>query len=617
MNDTKLENSLKIVLFMFFFIGFLFFIYFISMLRYGFEFTDEGFHLTTMQYPDEDPSLFILTGFLYHPLYILLNGNVFLLRAINFILFICINTNLCRLFILKVTPKNAPPFNKIQLWFCSFLLSCGSLCYLIAYLPSPNYNILNFMSISIVGTGVLLICDGNNVINAKYYVWGWIICAIGVYLSFMARPYTCVALIFLVIIWSIASSNFSIKGLLTAATISFVLLLLTSFWIDGSPVAFVHRFLEGLKRDQLAQIHDVFIPIRFNLSVVLKLITAGLIATFIFLGLYTFIVCTIWERFSKRISLYLILTAMPGFLLYIIYYKSFWWFNFFEGFLILSPVLGIIISLFFNKNVKIGEGKKYLSLFCLFLLSNVAYGLGSTNSILITMSLASFFLLLALLALLSYFSSGKSFNIQLITISVTTLIISMAIVHTSLAHPYMQPWGIWDNNVKVSIQEGKGKLILSSLVSEYIKDLRKIAKDHGFKPGTPVIDLSGLAPGSIYVLGGYTPKNAWITSSAIGLADKTEYYRYLISTIPCEEIVNTWLLYDDLVYGISINPRILLESGLDIETDYNVVGSTSFPKWIRTGGYVVSHHYLIKPAKNPDETLAACYKARGNKAPLE
>ncbi|MDR2406341.1 MAG: hypothetical protein LBE27_08240 [Deltaproteobacteria bacterium] len=614
MDNTKLEYSLKVTLFIFFTIGMLFLVYFISMLRYGFDFTDEGFQVMMMQYPREDPSLHILTGFLYHPLYTILNGNIFLLRAINFIIFILINTNLCRLFILKLTPKEAPQLNKIQLWFCSFLLSFGSLCYFISYLPSPNYNILNFMSISIVGTGVLLICDGNNGINARSYVWGWVICAIGVYLSFMARPQTCVALILLVIIWSLISSNFSLKGLLIAASVSFVLLLITSFWIDGSPVKFVQRFLEAIKRERMSQMHEVFQPIRFYFSFVLNLLTLGLIVIFMFLGLYTLTICTIWERLSKRISLYLILAAIPIFLLYIIFYKSYWWFNFFEGFLILSPVLGIIISLYFNKNIKISEGKKLLPLFCLFFLSSVSFGLGSANTIFIMMSLASFFLLLALLTLLSYFSSGKSFNIQLIVISATTLIISMAIVHTSLAHPYRQPWWIWDNNAKISIQEGRGQLILSPLTSLYIEALRKIAIENGFKPGTPVIDLSGLIPGSIYVLDGYTPKNAWILA---GRNDRTDYFRYLISTIPCEEIVNTWLLQDDTVDAEPINPKILLESGLDIDTDYRIVGKVYFPKLFEYNAFYVGHHFLFKPTKNYDEALAACNKARGNKGQQE
>jgi hypothetical protein len=328
------------------------------------------------------------------------------------------------------------------------------------------------------------------------------------------------------------------------------------------------------------------------------------------LGIYTFIIDSVCERISKNISLYLILAGIPAFLIYIIVYKSFWWFNYFAGFLLLSPILGLCISLYINKNIKRSRLKLLYYLVVLFGILCVTYGLGSNNSIFMMMSFSSFFLVLALLALLGNFSSGKSFNIQLITVCATTLIISMGIVHTTFAFPFRQPAPLWDNDARTSIQENKGELILSKVMSDYVVGLRDIAKKNGFEPGFGVIDLSGNSIGSIYVLDSYTPKNAWI---AADLRDKTDYFRYVLSTIPCEEIIKAWLLFDDSVVAVTINPKILLESGLAIETDYIVVGSIPFARWFRFGNrYYISQYYLAKPIKNPDEALAACYNARKN-----
>jgi hypothetical protein len=186
--------------------------------------------------------------------------------------------------------------------------------------------------------------------------------------------------------------------------------------------------------------------------------------------------------------------------------------------------------------------------------------------------------------------------------------VSMTIVHISLANPYRQPLSLWDNYAKINIQTGRGELILSPLAAEYIEKLRSIAKSNGFEPGTPIIDLSGNVPGSLYVLDSYTPKNAWILS---GQNDRSEYFSYLLSTIPCEEITRAWLLDDDAMDVIPIEPKILLESGLNIGTDYSLEGMAPFPKWFLKERYFVSHHFLFKPALEPDVALAACYKARG------
>jgi hypothetical protein len=611
MNLVKLDNDQdKYTLMILSAIGIIFLVYFTSMLRYGFDFTDEGWHVMMMAHPKEDPSLHILTGFVYHPLYNLLNGNLFLLRAINFTIFILININLCRLFILYIAPQDAPKISKIKLWALALLLSCGSLSYFLSYLPSPNYNLLNFMSISIVGTGILII--GNNRQNAAPFMWGWVICAIGCYLSFMARPQTCVALILLVIVWSVASSYFKLNGLLAAAAVSFSLLLITSFWIDDSPAAFVQRFLEALKRETMSQSHQVFHPVVLDLALAYRITSPALLTAFLLLAFYVVILSTARERISSRISSYIILAALPAFFIFIMTYKSYWWFNYFAGYLILSPVIGLFISAFFNKNATITAGnKKLYFLSIIFFLFSVVYGLGSANSVFVMMSLSSFFLLLGSLTLLTCFTSSRCFYFQIFAISATNLIISMGIIHTTLARPYRQPYPIWDNNVTISIQDGKGQLILSPIVAGYITKIRAVAKSHGFEPGTPIIDLSALIPGTIYVLDGYTPKNLWI----IGGNDRTEFYKYLFSTMPCEEITKAWLLWDETLRKESINPTILLESGLDPESDYSVIGKVLFPKWFNVDGYYLAIHYLFKPAKNHDLLLTACYKARGISKP--
>jgi hypothetical protein len=603
--DYQLEKYQKYTILIFSLAALGYLLYFFSMLRYGFDFSDEGYHILTIQRPREDPALHVLTGFLYHPLYLLLNGNIYLLRAINYAIFLFINVNLCRLFIIKISPNGAKNISKIQLFALSFLLSFASLNQFIIYLSTPYYNILNFMAIAIVATGVLLIHD-NDIENNR--IIGWIISSVGVYLSFMAKPQTSIILILFVIIWSIISSKFSLKGLISAAIVSFMLLLITSFWIDGSPIAFIERFLEAIKRERLSGQHELFKPFIFSITSILNVLTIRLIFTALIICIYALIIDKIRDKYANRLSFYLIFAAIPGYFIYLIIYPSYKFFSYYGTFLILAPTTGLIVTELLEKKYNSIVNNKHFGFLCiLFCMFAVSYGLGSLNDISIMLALSSFFILLGILFLFAKFCPIESFQSRLTIIATFTFIISIAINHMSFAFPYRQRRPIWANNVKINIQEGSGELILPEFTAKYIDDLHKVAKTINLIPDTPMIDLSGRVPGALYILNSYTPKNSWIIG---GLNDRTKYVSYIFSTIPCEDITKTWLLIDDDVYGIPFDQAILQESGIVTTTDYKLVAAIKNPKYHTNNTVTYTNHYILKPIKNHDEAISSCLRAR-------
>jgi MFS family permease len=461
------------------------------------------------------------------------------------------------------------------------------------------------MAIGIVATGVLLIHD-NDIDNNR--IIGWIISSVGVYLSFMAKPQTSIALILLVIMWSIISSKFSWKGLISAAIVSFTLLLITTFWIDGSPIAFIERFLEAIKRESLADQHELITPFIFSISTILNILTIRLILTALLICIYALIIDKIRDKYSNRLAFYLIFAAIPGYFIYLIIYPSYKFYSYYGTFIILAPTTGLIITELFQKKYKSIVNNKHFGILCiLFGMFAISYGLGSSNDISIMLALSSFYILLGILFLFAKLCPIESFQSRLTIIASFTFIISIAINHMSFAFPYRQPRPIWANNVKINIQEGSGELILPQFIAKYIDDLHKVAKITNLIPDTPMIDLSGRLPGTLYVLNSFIPKSSWIIS---GINNRNKYASYIFSTIPCEDITKSWLLIDDDVYEIPFDPMILKESGIDANTDYELVAVIKNPKYHTDNTVTYSNHYILKPIKNHDDAISSCLKAR-------
>jgi hypothetical protein len=183
----------------------------------------------------------------------------------------------------------------------------------------------------------------------------------------------------------------------------------------------------------------------------------------------------------------------------------------------------------------------------------------------------------------------------------------MCVIHSSLANPYRQPIDLWSNDVEIEIQEDKSYLKLSDPLANYVIQLRKAAYNNGFSPNTPVIDLSGHVPGSVYILKGYTPNFPWIYSAYPGAE---AFHKRAFSTITCEEIARAWLIVDDKPMFHPISPHLLLESGIDIHSDFSLVGTATFYSSFANQGSHISEHFLLKPIRHTNDAIAACHKTR-------
>ncbi|MBX9766198.1 MAG: hypothetical protein K2X47_02915, partial [Bdellovibrionales bacterium] len=146
---------------------------------------------------------------------------------------------------------------------------------------------------------------------------------------------------------------------------------------------------------------------------------------------------------------------------------------------------------------------------------------------------------------------------------------------------------------------GGNSLYLSSDFQDYIASFRRIARENGFKPKTPVIDLTGRSPGTVYILGGTAPGAAWLLG---GYPGSQAFVRSALKFVSCQELASSWIITEpDLSYQVPSGT--LNHVGIDIEQGYLDLGTVTSP----TPPFNAQH--LLLP-KDPERTIEKCESAR-------
>ena len=121
----------------------------------------------------------------------------------------------------------------------------------------------------------------------------------------------------------------------------------------------------------------------------------------------------------------------------------------------------------------------------------------------------------------------------------------------------------------------------------------------GFKPNTPVIDLTGQYPGILYIIGAKAIGQPWMTGG-YSVAIK------ILSKVKCEEIATAWILYDPSSTA-QLSPEILQNFGLDLHKDYSQAAKFNPPMGVGGRNPNISHQQLLlKPTRPVPDVTKAC-----------
>ncbi|MDR1655982.1 MAG: hypothetical protein LBT47_00285 [Deltaproteobacteria bacterium] len=606
MPSTNFDRTQKIILSATTLIGVVFLGFMFKFFHHGFEFTDEGVILSVMERPREYPTFHLLTGFLFNPLYRLLDGDIALLRSFNFLIFFLLATNLSRLVLLKTKPAQTE-LKGPWLVTASMALAFGSLTIFLLWHPTPNYNLLNYMALMITASGLVELSDTKNDNNNKSapVSWGaWATIGLGGYLAFMAKPFTAGGLLFLVIVWAVWSGHFKPKGLLLAAVVAFGLLFISAIWIDSSPTAFIQRFLASVREEKLSGAHSVFTLVTFFWPFLWQNLSWELMVGFLVLFLLGFSL-GFTEKVKNIFKIFPVLfLAAVTFYFFVRYYPLLMWFNYLAGYLVWAPVLGTVTWVIKNRSASSVINRPLLVILSLF---SVAYGLGSNNSFFLTVSLASFFILLALTGLVGSLSNPGNYHFRVTALVSITVLLSAGVVITAWGHPYRQPPKLWSYSVMAPVRNGGRPLFFTPMVGRYLLTLHQLAASSGLAAGTPMVDLTGRAPGVLYAVQGYTPGAFWLNSLNPGA---NQYAHYMLAKIPCSQLVSSWVLWEKIPPIRPLDPAVLAPSGINFPDDFESVGSVRYTSEYGHGSPYSRLQYLLKPIKQFEPAVQACLASR-------
>ncbi|ASC64843.1 hypothetical protein B9P52_11240 [Achromobacter denitrificans] len=569
---------------------------------YGIDFTDEGFYLNWVSNPFIYESSTTQFGFVYHPLYVLLGGDIAALRRSNILITFVLAWGLVYALFKSLAPQ--PEESQIAMPVAAAGLATSAFVVFDSGLITPSYNSLALQALLLAGIGLLWA----NKNSTPASVSGWLMLAAGGWLSFMAKPSTALALVIGVIIYLLFSRKFTIRLVFLAAAIASFLLLMSALLIDGSVWGFVQRLRLGIEFNQfLGGGHSLMQILRiddFQLGESVEL------AAILVAGASFLVTCGVvtGKKLGLIISLLMSLVAfayiaaLVGGLIH-----QMDDFGRFQGMLILSVVGGIILSgLVLGrveeiKNITLSQW----ALIALFFVMPHIYAFGTNSNYWQGGSWAGIFWLLGGLGMLILIGRGRLNWTSTLSLSLVVQAVVATLLFTGLERPYRQPDPLSANQTVLKIGPSQSKLVLSADYAIYIEEATAVAKKAGFEPETPVIDLSGQSPGILYAMGAESIGQAWIIGGYPGSMKRAAA---ALGRVDCEKIASAWVLYEP-DGPRSISADLLSMQGVSFPSDYRLAGG-----WVSAagaGGYGERRkQYLYAPSRKP-ENVKSCREARG------
>ncbi|MDR1041411.1 MAG: hypothetical protein LBR80_14885 [Deltaproteobacteria bacterium] len=607
----------------------------VLLFRRGFDFSDEGSYLLAMARPQEYPTFHLLANFLYHPLYWCLGQDVTLLRTLWLAISFSAALALTRSFLKSAWSLQGSPPPSRALRYLSVSFASWSAAFLTIWLPTPNYNSLNFAAICLFAAGLLELVawpepsrtkpsadtagaypfrqEGNGSITAASQpgLRPLLLLALGVWLSFLGRPFTAPALI-LVAALAVTRAGRA-RQLVLPATLSFFLLIATALYADGSLLTFIDRFLEASRDATILGSHHP-----------MKLVTAAPEFTWAFLkGPFTPLFLSLWlcgfamapvrgeDSTRSLLSMLLPPTALIALIFTPFLLTLLGWPKAISGHHLWAPPCGAFVrELLTHRKEWHPVGRTGLAAAVLLVLPP-AYSLGSNNPLIIATSTAAFFPALGFTLLAARLAPIALLPKLLARLAWAGIFVAGGIVYCSAGQTYRQDMPLWLQISPVRIPTEGGVLLLSPEAAGFVAALQTGAEAAGFREGTPILDLSGRIPGAAYALGGFTPGTLW---NPAGYPGTQSMFARALDRMSCGEIASAWLIADMAPLLHPLDHRLLMAQGARVPDDYLIVARAWFPTSQGPNILLMREHRLLKPERPFEVAEETCHSARAARA---
>jgi hypothetical protein len=562
----------------------------------GLDFTDEGFYLNSIEFPDEGAAHVSNFGPTYGAVTAFLGGEIVHLRWFNLI-----TTLMAALiFANSLTRYVTARLGTISRWARACSLMSVAVPVVAAFTSghlTPNYNSLTIVGLLLIAAGFIDACSRpQGVLSHGVAV---LLVGLGGALTFLGKPSSALVAALVVGVGMATLGRkqrlIGIEAMLVATAGTFG----ASYLLTQHPTGLLDRVFDGMSRAPLLGAgHDlasmlspaVWVP-RLDLPWLLLtalLAIAGFAWARLLMGHYP----SSQRRALLVIALVVAAVAPLVMQLHLLSYN-----NNHRELLVLGPALGVAAG---ARSTPVGRGETWGVAAVLTLLP-FALSFGSNNNYWHVASLLLVFWFMAGVVIGTGGSGTERSSMQVILAgAVPALVITLLALSSWVSDPFRQPVALFSQDTTIDLGRG-GSLSMAKDYATAIGNLQRDAVAEGFRPGTPVIDLTGSMPGMIYALEGRPVGSPWIIGGYPGSRKVAEL---TLAQARCEDLASAWLLLEEDGER-SIDASVLSTLGATIE-GWDTASTTEISSVPDHTRYIS----LLSPVGSSTERTNQCLAAR-------
>lgn len=534
----------------------------------GLDLTDEGMYLNWMTTPWEWPWASTQFAFIYHPLWMLFEQDLAAMRRASVLILLLTAVGFfAAVFRRAFGWGRGPAIGAGALLAPTVLLAVGSQSVFF----TPSYNLLGMMGLLISGAALvgILASRPGKARGAFAEHWPWLLLGVGGVVCFASRP-TAGALLLLIVLAALPLAGaWSWRGLGTAAATAVVGVVAMALAIDGNPIRFIERVLEGLNLYAIQTQRSAADALVNTFTHAVYWQEPDLIAGGILGALVLVAMLVRNQTLTAVVSMVLALagawvavsgdTVLSG--------------NVHRSATVAAMLfLGAVLPSVWARE---HQRRGVLVAAAALLLLPFAYAFGTHYSTVALAGSAAFCWLGSSLLVLG---SNPFTRAHWPVVGGAWLLTTALCLNAAAgAAPRQEP--LADQTETVAVAQ-HGEVGLSPDMARYLAAVNDGVTAAGFEPGTPVLDLTGESPGVIHHLRGRATADSWVIGLYPGSRDRLS--RELTVHTECAMIAASWLLVTP--DGIRrIDPEVLGDVGLEFPSDYERVMAEVAPE--RSRGY--------------------------------
>ena len=532
----------------------------IEACRHTFDFTDEAYYLFNIKsynlYPV--PQNATKFGAVYHPIYKILHGDIFLLRVADVVFKYILACVFAYLVLSKIAKDVWGRFVSVAVAAAVAALSFLQYIHYREWMgTTPSYNSLNFEALLICVIGVILAATGST--QRKKYL-GAVLAGFGGALCFLARPSSAPLLCCFVFFYFFPVSLGRLKILCLMGSSAMVAILVCACLVDGSPFEMYRAYVASYQ-DIMSLQGGQSLGLRRFLKVPLISMQEILVFALGAIGLALAVFCM--RQTYSSILMVLFACLLCAFL--IIFPES-------AKALILSRhfpivnIIGIAVLVLLARILwKRLDGyifaPRELTLALMLFVLPAAYAFGTNLDYWMTATKVIVFPVVGTIMICRLLPADMFKKVVPCFVMGMLLFAALSITYAHQV-PYRQDAPIRAQHTKVRM--GEGTLRLSEGYAKFIGEARLSAQQGGFASGMPVVDLTGQSPGLLFALEAEAVGAPWIIGGYRGSLDLATR---ILQRVPQDKLKRSWILVE---HGgaRSIPDEIFTRLGLDFPSAY-------------------------------------------------